>query len=558
MTTETLAHARTSSEVADPAPDRPLSPLPVGWRSLARALVRQARRLPGRTALIDSTGTSLTYHQMLVRSLALGRVLARRAGSHPYLGLFLPPTVPGAIANIATTLWGRIPVNLNYTAGKKAVDSAIAQCGIRRILTSRKMIEKVGFEPAAESIYLEEIPRAVTRADKLWAWTVSQWMPEAALGASIPGLHCDSAERIATVIFTSGSTGEPKGVVLSHGNILSNAHEINQQLRLIDREVLLGVLPFFHSMGFTVTIWTALLLGKTIVYHYDPLAARVVGDLCREHGVTLILASPTFMRGYLSRCEPDRFASVSRIVLGAEKLKPELRRQILEKLNLEALEGYGCTELSPVVAVNVAHDLKTGDGRTVPGNRPGTVGMPLPGTAIKTVDPETGETLPRGEVGVVHVKGPQVMLGYLNRPEETARAIQNGWYCTGDLGRLDDDGFLTITDRLSRFSKIGGEMVPHQGVESALLKAAGCEEQALAVTAVSDPKRGERLVVLHTDLSISTEELLKRMTSESIPRLWIPSPNDFVKIESLPVLGSGKLDLRGLRKIAEERVVGAV
>ena len=553
MTTDTLIKPQAVS-IEEPQPAQPLTPLPAGWRSLARALVRQARRQPERTAMVDSAGTALSYRNMLVRSLALGRVLARRVGLEPYLGLFLPPTVPGAIANVAASLWGKIPVNLNYTAGKGSIDSAIAQCGIRHVVTSRKVLDKVGFELAAEPIFLEDIPKQVTKLDKLWAWSIARLVPEAALGAFVPGLRDNALDKIATVIFTSGSTGEPKGVVLSHRNILSNVHEIDQQLHLLDKEVVLGVLPFFHSMGYTVTIWTVLLLGKAAVYHFDPLAAQVVGDLCEKHGVTLIVASPTFMRTYLARCEPKQFASLFRIVLGAEKLKPELALRIRERLNVEPLEGYGCTELSPVVAVNVNHELKTGDGRSVAGNRPGTVGMPLPGTAIKTVDPDSGENLPRGKVGVVYVKGPQVMVGYHNHPEATAAVLKDGWYCTGDLGRLDDDGFLTITDRLSRFSKIGGEMVPHQGVEAALIKALGVDEQTVAVTALPDPKRGERLVVLHTQLPVSIAELQQRLVAGTVPKLWIPSPTDFIQVEALPLLGSGKLDLRGLRRVAEERL----
>jgi acyl-[acyl-carrier-protein]-phospholipid O-acyltransferase/long-chain-fatty-acid--[acyl-carrier-protein] ligase len=241
------------------------------------------------------------------------------------------------------------------------------------------------------------------------------------------------------------------------------------------------------------------------------------------------------------------------LVLGAEKLKPELARDIRQTLGIETMEGYGCTELSPVVSVNTLHDMKLADGRVVYGNRPGTVGLPLPGTAVKAVDPATGADLPAGTEGMILVAGPQVMVGYLNRPEATAAVLKDGWYATGDLGIVDEDGFLRITDRLSRFSKIGGEMVPHLGVESAIMEVTGANEQTVAVTAVPDPKRGERLCVLYTDLGVPVREVYQRLSASSLPRLWIPAIEDFVAVETIPVLGTGKVDLRRLRELAVER-----
>jgi len=270
------------------------------------------------------------------------------------------------------------------------------------------------------------------------------------------------------VIFTSGSTGDPKGVVLTHRNILSNVHQVDRHVELLPEEVVLGILPFFHSFGFTIGIWTIVCLGKKVVYHHNPLEARVIGNLCEQHKVTMLVGTPTYMRSYLQRCDPAQFSALVHLILGAEQLKPELARDIRAKLGIEALEGYGCTELSPVVSVNVRHDVVLRDGRRVEGNRAGTVGIPVPGTCVKTVDPESGADLPRGDVGMIVVKGPQVMAGYLNRPETTAQVLKDGWYSTGDLGYVDPDGFIKITDRLSRFSKVGGEMVPHGAVEAAI------------------------------------------------------------------------------------------
>jgi acyl-[acyl-carrier-protein]-phospholipid O-acyltransferase/long-chain-fatty-acid--[acyl-carrier-protein] ligase len=363
-------------------------------------------------------------------------------------------------------------------------------------------------------------------------------------------------DRPATVIFTSGSTGDPKGVVLSHANVLSNVHQIDAQLNLLPDEVLVGILPFFHSFGYTIAIWTALLLGKRVIYHFSPLDSRVIDDLIEKNSATLIAASPTFMRTYVERAKPGQLDSLVHTILGSERLKPELAEVLAAKLSREPLEGYGCTELSPVVSVNVHGNITTPDGRTVPGNRHGTTGRPLPGTAIKTTDPETGAGLPRGTEGLVWVKGPQVMMGYLNRPEATAKVLKDGWYCTGDIGFQDVDGFLKLTGRQSRFAKIGGEMVPLEAVEAAIQEATGAGENAVAVTTVPDMKRGERLAVLYTDLSMTPDQVCHKLGAGPMAKLWIPSPRDFAKVDEIPCLAVGKRDLRRLKELAAEKVTG--
>ncbi len=533
---------------------RPLSPLPEHWRSLPRAFVHQARNLAGKAALADSTGAKLTYGESLLRALVLGRVLARTIGPAPNVGLLIPPTVPSAVANLALALWGKVPINLNYTASQALVDSSIEQSGITHVLTSAKVLERFKIRPKGTLVMLEDIPAQVRLPDKLWAAAVARLVPIAALGAFLPGLRGDHPDATATVIFTSGSTGDPKGVVLSHRNVMSNVHQAGEQVHLLPDEVVLGILPFFHSFGFTITLWTVLCLGKRVVYHINPLDAKIIGSLCEKHGVTLLTATPTYVRTYLQRCDPKQFAKLAHLIVGAEKLKPELAREIQEKLGIETMEGYGCTELSPVVAVNTTHEMKLADGRVVHGNRPGTVGLPLPGTAVKIVDPETAAELPTGTEGLILVAGPQVMVGYLNRPDATAKVLKDGWYSTGDLGVVDSEGFLKITDRLSRFSKIGGEMVPHMAIESAIQAVTGASELAIAVTSVPDPKRGERICVLHTDLGMPASEVHSRLLAGALPRLWIPSADDFVAVEAIPILGTGKVDLRKVRTLAAERL----
>ena len=482
MTTVAAKPRGTDQESVAIEPWQDLTPFPRGWESLPSAFVHAARRFRSQTAIADSTGASHTFGDTFLRALAMGRVLARTWSDAEHVGLLVPPVVPAALANLAVSLWGKIPVNLNYTASQAVVDSSVEQCGITHVITSGKVLDKFQIVPKAELILLEDIPKKVTTADKLWAAAVSRLVPIPALEMFLPGLRGDRLDREATIIFTSGSTGDPKGVVLTHRNILSNVHQIGQHVEMKPDEVVLGILPFFHAFGFTVTIWTAMALGKKVVYHFNPLDARTVGKLCEDHKVTLLIGTPSFLRFYLKSCDPKQFATLTHLILGAEKLKPEFAREIQETLGIEPLEGYGCTELSPVVAVNVPRPVTLRDGRTVHGNRLGTVGLPMPGTWIKTVDPETGKDLPPGAEGMVAVKGPQVMGGYLNRPDATAKVLKGGWYMTGDLGLVDPDGFLRITDRISRFSKIAGEMVPHLTIEAALMEVAGVDEHAVAVT----------------------------------------------------------------------------
>jgi acyl-[acyl-carrier-protein]-phospholipid O-acyltransferase/long-chain-fatty-acid--[acyl-carrier-protein] ligase len=535
---------------------RPLTPLPEHWTSLPRVFVHQARAVASQPALADSTGVSLTYGEALVRSLALGRVLARVLGPAPNVGILLPPTVPAAVANLALALWGKVPINLNYTASQALVDSSIEQAEITHVLTSPKVLDRFKIRPGGTLVMLEDLRARVTLADKVWAATVARLVPIAALGAFLPGLRGDHPDATATIIFTSGSTGDPKGVILSHRNVLSNVHQIAQHVHLLPAEVVLGILPFFHSFGFTVTIWTVLGLGKRVVYHFNPLDAKIIGSLCETHGVTMLMGTPTFVRTYLQRCDRKQFATLVHLILGAEKLKPDLARLIRETLEIEPMEGYGCTELSPVATVNTTHEMTLADGRVVHGYRAGTVGLPLPGTSIKTVDPATGADLPAGTEGMILVAGPQLMVGYLKRPEATANVVKDGWYVTGDLGIVDADGFLRITDRLSRFSKIGGEMVPHMAVEAAIVEVTGANEQTVAVTSIPDERRGERLCVLYTDLGVPVDEVYRRLSAGTMPRLWIPSIDSFCAVEALPVLGTGKTDLRRLREIAAERLGG--
>ncbi|MGC2819852.1 MAG: AMP-binding protein, partial [Candidatus Sulfotelmatobacter sp.] len=344
------------------------------------------------------------------------------------------------------------------------------------------------------------------------------------------------------------STGDPKGVMLTHFNIMSNISQVSQVFLLGSRDKVLGILPFFHSFGFTAGLWLPAVQGVGVVFHANPLDAQVIGGLVEKYKVTFLIATPTFMQGYMRRCKPESFGSLQYVLVGAEKLPERVALAFEDLFGIRPLEGYGCTECSPVVAVN-GKDFRAPGFRQVAAKR-GKIGHPLPGVSVKVVDIETGQPVAPGNAGMLLVKGPNVMRGYLGKPEKTAEVLRDGWYTTGDIATMEPDGFLTITDRLSRFSKIGGEMVPHIRIEEKLHELAESTEQVFAVTALPDEKKGERIVVLHTLPEAALAPVLEKFASCDLPALWKPKANQFVHIDAIPVLGTGKMDLRGIKTLA--------
>ncbi|MHC4938436.1 MAG: AMP-binding protein [Planctomycetota bacterium] len=509
-------------------------------RRLAEDFVRVCRRRRSRIKVADSTGAELTGGGLLTRALVLRSFLRRRIldEDERAVGILMPPSVGAAVVNVALTLDRRIAVNLNYTLSKEVVNACIRTAGIRRVLTTAKILRKLELEPEAEVVFVDEF--RIGLWDKLAGAFAALAMPARRLAAN--------PEEVLTLIFTSGSTGVPKGVMLTHGNVASNVAAIDDTLRALPTDVFLGVLPFFHSFGYTATLWTTLTLDIAGVFHFNPLDARGVGKLCERYGVTAIQATPTFLRAYLRRCTPEELKTVDVVVTGAEKLHESLADDFEAKFGTRPVEAYGATETSPLIACNVPPNRTREEGRD---HREGTVGRPVLDVSVRAVDLESGATLPPGETGMLEVGGPNVMKGYLGRDDLTAEVLRDGWYVTGDLGSLDEDGFVHIEGRLSRFSKIGGEMVPHLGIEEAINRIVGAS--AAAVTAVPDPKKGERLVVLHVPMDRDPDAIREAMAKEGIPNLWIPSADSWFEVAELPVLGTGKLDLRGLRQVAEER-----
>lgn len=315
------------------------------------------------------------------------------------------------------------------------------------------------------------------------------------------------------------------------------------------------MLPFFHSFGYTVTLWAPLQVGASMVYHADPRQAKEIGELCRKHRCTLFLSTATFLRFCMRKCEPEDFKTLRLLMCGAEKLPQTLAQDFEKKFGVLPMEGYGCTELSPVAAANVPDKVIAGFRQIC--NKPGTVGQPVPGVAARTVDPETMETLPVGTEGLLLIYGANVMKGYLGKPEQTAKVVRDGWYVTGDMAKIDAEGFVTLTGRLSRFAKIGGEMAPLEKIEEELHEVLGTSERVGAVTCVPDESRGERLVVLYLEqplrqLGFDVPKWWQGMNGRGLPNLWVPGQRDFYAVPEMPLLGSGKLDLKGLKDKAME------
>lgn len=508
--------------------------------------IRMAKRRWFSFCMADTTGTELNFGKSLIGSRLMAGWVRRHCGNEKMVGVILPSSVGGALANIAILLAGKIPVNLNFTAGREALESAVAQCAIKTILTSRIFLSKASLEKLDGMVFLEEVRKEFSGAQKIMTLLSSLLLPARCLEWLHRGGQTPS--DLATIIFSSGSTGTPKGVMLSHHNIVSNVEGITQVIHFAPEDKIMGVLPFFHSFGFTGTLWLPLLGGFGVVYHPNPMDAKTIGETVQKFKATLLISTPTFYAGYLRRCTQEEFASIRYAIAGAERLREAIATGYHDKYGFDLLEGYGCTELAPVVSVNLP-DVVDGAEKQI-GHKPGTVGHPIPGVSAKIIDPDTEAPLPNGQAGLLLIKGPNVMVGYLGQPELTNQVMRDGWYITGDIAAIDDDGFIRITDRLSRFSKIGGEMVPHMKVEEMINAVLG--DGASVVTAIADEQKGEKLVAFYARDGITSDELWKKLNETDLPKLWIPKRENLYPIETLPLLGSGKVDLKKIKVMALE------
>ena len=521
--------------------------------------IYSCKRNKSKSKCVDSLKSDENGGALLLRSLVLRRLLKREifADSETTVGVLIPPTVGGAVVNLALALDQRIAVNLNYSLSQELINYCIKEAGIKHVLTTKKAMEKFKFDLDCEVVFLEDLKDKVTTVDKAIAAVQSYVIPGSLLNWML-GLNEIKSDDVMTIVFTSGSTGVPKGVLLTHENIHYDVHGFRKMAAFAPEDTIIGVLPFFHSFGFTIALWAPMICDLRGAYHLNPLDAKQIGKLVQKYSGTILMTTPTFLRTYMRRCTTEQFESVNAVVTGAERLPPELAQQFKEKFDVLPVEGYGVTELSPGVASNVPRTRQASDKVE---DKAGTVGRPIPSVSVKICHLETGEELPTNEPGMLWVSGPTVMKGYLNNPEATSEAIVDGWFKTGDVAKVDEDGFITITGRISRFSKIGGEMVPHLKIEEVLgefldrTPADDADDMlAVAVTAVPDERKGERLIVLYTTDHKSVDEMKQVLSEAGLPNVFIPSSNSFFQVEELPILGTGKIDLKGIKDKASELV----
>ena len=519
------------------------------FRQLHHGFIRAARRRLFRMAIADTVSGELNYFKTLVGSIVFARKLKAILDGQEMVGLLVPPSVGGLLANVAVQMLGKVPVNLNYTASNEALASCGRQCNLTQVLTSKKLLDRLPIVPPGAPIFLEDIKETVTGKDRIVAMVLALfapiWLIEKVLGTPKKDL-----DALGTIIFSSGSEGDPKGVMLTQRNIAANAIQGYETFPHDQNTCMVGFLPFFHSFGYTVTVWLVLVWGLRAIYHSNPLEPKVIGGLIEKHRATLMIGTSTFLQHFIRKCTTEQMKSLEFVVCGAEKLAPRVRDAFKEKFGVEPLEGYGTTECAPAVSIN-APDLVS-PGMHAKLVRRGTIGRALPGQVMRVVDPDTEVELPLGEPGLLQVKGPNIMRGYLHLEEKTAKVLQDGWYSTGDIAAIDFEGFVTITDRLARFSKIAGEMVPHNKVEETMHDLLGLTEQSMAVASVPDAQKGERLVVLHTLDDAQLETLLGKLGDSGLPNLWIPRASSFHRVEGIPVLATGKMDIKTVKKLATE------
>ncbi len=517
---------------------------------LGRACLRGLKRHAFRTAIIDGTDHStLSRGKLLGVAVALSRHLKAQCAEWR-VGIVLPPGKGGVIANVAVVLAGKIPVNLNFTSGRESIESAQKQAALRTIISARAVAKRLeNFPWSPEVIYLDELLPSMKPAIFCW-WLLCLCAPVSLLSRllEIPAVG-DNME--ALLLFTSGSSGAPKGVPLTHRNVLGNVSQFAVLLDSRPDEMILASLPFFHSFGCTVTLWYPVIEGVKIVTYPSPLDAAKNAALVQQYRATVMFATPTFLRAYLRKAEPEQLRSLRLTITGAEKLPRDIGSAFEERFGKPVYEGYGLTETSPVISVNLPDPLPPVAGISVqPASRVGSTGKMAPGIAAEIRDPETERKLSLHETGMLWVRGPNVFRGYLDDPARSTEVLRDGWFKTGDLGRFDEDGFLFIEGRLSRFSKIGGEMVPHEMIEQRILASLRLDpqsERSIAVMGVPDETKGEALVLL-TSIDVDLQQLRASLRAADVPNLWVP--RTVRRVEAIPILASGKLDLGKCKELA--------
>ncbi len=529
--------------------------------SLTTHIVHSLRANPTRKMVEGMTGTEVSYGKILGLAMSLAKILKQRGEKR--IGIILPPTPQATIAFVACLLAGVTPAMLNYTASREAFESAVEQGELKTFITEPFFVEKLpNFPwPAKEKLlYVSDLPKMMSKAAIVGNLLMARTLTSPMICAMFD-TESRRGEHEGVLLFTSGSSGIPKGVMLTNRMILANAAQCASRLDF-RKAKFLSCLPIFHSFGLTVTLIIPLLARRSFVTYPNPMDAQRLCKLIEDHKLTLVCATPTFARAMLRRAKEGTFKSVDQFVVGAEKLPVDLDAAFQERHGLKLLEGYGLTETSPVCSVNVpdAEPVK-GSAFYVPGRVPGSIGAMLPGMAVRVTDIEDDDKeLELTEQGMLWYKGANIFSGYLGNAKANESIFKDGWFKSGDLGTVDLNGFITLGGRLSRFSKIGGEMVPHEGVERAIIEAlnVNTEQLSIAITCIPDEQKGEAIVLLSTlpehshqaDEKAIISTIREALTAREFPNLWVP--RYVVPVEEIPVLGSGKMDLRRCRLLAEE------
>ncbi len=521
-------------------------------RHLAEECVRGLKPRPFATAVIDGTDhTELSRSKLLGAAAALSRYL-RKEFADERIAIVLPASKGSMLANLAVTMADKVPVDLNFTMGRAANESCCRRANLRVAISATPFMERLKDFPWPEKILkLDELMPRMKRQIVFW-WIISLLLPTRLL-LRVLQIPKQGGHSEAVLLFTSGTTGEPKGVVVNHRNVVGNVSQFRQLLDARQTDAILASLPFFHTFGSTVTLWYPLIEGVCIVTYPNPLEPAKCAALIERYKLTFLLATPTFLRLYLRKADLEQLRTLRLIIVGAEKLPLDLARHFEERFYKKVFEGYGLTETAPVVSVNLPDPEPKKPGEHVqPSSRLGSVGRLAPGIAAEIRDPESNQRLSLYETGMLYLRGANIFEGYLHDPKRTAEVLRDGWLKTGDIGRFDEDGFLYIEGRLSRFSKIGGEMVPHEAIEQKiidLLELSGRDERPIAIVGVQDQAKGEALVLLSA-VDIDLAELRKKLQEAGVPNLWIPK--NVQRVEAIPVLASGKLDLKKCQGLAAE------
>ncbi len=526
------------------------SPQP-GERPIHTQFIYHAKRhLFGKIFYDATTDTWFSNFKMLLLTIMLSKIIRKiDKGTSGYTGVLLPNTPIAAGVLLSVQCADRTPAIMNFSAGRQVALDSVRRAGVKTILTSRKFLDKLKWEPSEEMVLLEDVVPTISKGKKILAMLMAIFLPTRTLVRNMAPLSCYNMFQQAALLFSSGSTGTPKAVMLTQRNINC---DIQSFIRVVDwstNDRVAGNLPIFHSFGFTVCFALPATTGTPVAYVANPLDSAVIVRSVRDFKITILCATPTFLQKYMMKAKPEDFKTLRLCITGAEKLRTELADRYRNMTGRDIVEGFGCTELSPIVTINLNNSIYTMGTKS---DHPGSIGCPLPGIHARIVDVNTGVELPPGEDGRLQVRAGSVMKGYLGQPELTEQVIQNNYYDTGDIGHMDEDGYIYITGRASRFSKIGGEMVPHEGVEEAITQILHSETREIAVAGRSDRLKGERLVIFHIIENIDTAAIINGLREAGLPNIWIPKADDFIKVDQLPMLGSGKLDLSALRKMAEK------